>query len=92
MQRMTIVGHHLQAEKPPADGLPALQAMPPRDGTIGTRFIGKPIRVDAWCIEAVQGYAKQYGRTCAAALDLEIHVLRTERDALKARLDELQQP
>lgn len=91
MKRMFIERYMVPPEKAPADGLPPMPALPPRDGFIRTQFIGKQINVDGWSSESLVAFAKQYGRTCAAALDVEIDVLKVERDALKARLDELQQ-
>lgn len=88
-RRMTIRGY-LPTEKLPADGLPPLAALPPCDGQISKAFIGKRILANAWCEEAVTTFAKQYGRTVAATLDLEIAALTFERDALKSRLEELQ--
>lgn len=87
---MIIVGHHQQPEKPPADGLPPLPELPPCDGRMPGKFVGRRTTFEAWSSEAMVSFAKQYGRTCAATLDLEIAALTAERDVLKARLEELQ--
>lgn len=88
-RRMTIRGY-LPTEKPRSDGLPPLPALPPRDGRISKDFIGKRISVSAWCEDTVTSFAKLYGRTVAATLDLEIAALTSERDVLKSRLEEFQ--
>jgi hypothetical protein len=89
MKRMQIVGY--QHQEMVQDGLPPLPAMPPRSGQMRRAFIGKTINVDVWDAQAFCDFAKLYGRTCAAALDTEIAVLKAERDALKTQLDELRQ-
>jgi len=73
----------------PDDGLPPLPDLPPPDGSMSTKFIGKRISVDGWARDAMKSFAKGYARTCCAALDIEIAALTAERDALKAELDEL---
>lgn len=88
-KRMVIERYVPAAEPVPSDGLPPMPALPPRDGVMAARFIGKPIQVDAWNSESLVRLAKTYGRACLVSQDMEIHVLKTERDALRAELDEL---
>jgi len=86
MSRMMI---HRYIPDVPADGLPTLPDLPPPDGSMSTKFIGKRISVDGWARDAMKSFAKSYARTCMAARDLEIDALKVERDALKTALDEL---
>jgi len=91
MKRMVIQGWRapLPHEERVSDGLPPFPELPPADGKIASRFIGKRTFIDAWHSESVTSIAKGYARTCCAALDIEIAALSAERDTLKAQLDEL---
>ena len=91
MKRMTIQGWRAPDPhaEPASDGLPAMQPLPAPDGKMQSTFIGKRTFINAWHSESVVAIAKTYARTCCAALDIEIDVLKTERDGLKAQLDEL---
>lgn len=90
MKRMHIERYVPAA--PPAldDGFPPVPCLPPRDGQIPIKFLGRPSHIDAWGSETVIAFARQYGRTCVADLDIEVAALTAERDVLMARLDELQ--
>lgn len=88
-KRMTIARYTPNADPISSDGLAPMPPMPPRDGTIRTSFIGKQIQVDAYCSDSLVTFAKTYARTCLVAQDMEIDVLKTERDALLAQLKEL---
>lgn len=89
MKRMVIERYVPPAPPAIADGLAPMLPLPPRDGEIPVRFLGKPSRVDGWSSESLVKFAKTYARTCCVALDLEIDVLKVERDALRNRLQEL---
>ena len=89
MKRMTIQRYVPPAPPESDDGLVSMLPMPPRDGTMRAVFIGKTVHVDAWNSESLARFAKVYARTCLVAHDIELDVLRAERDALKAQLDEL---
>jgi hypothetical protein len=89
MKRMQIVGY--QHQEMVKDGLPPLPVMPPHSGLMRRKVVGRFMTTDGWDAQALCDFAKLYGRTCATALDTEIAVLKAERDALKAQLDELQQ-
>lgn len=89
MKRMVIERYMPAAEPARDDGLPPMLALPARDGRMPIKFIGRSSHIDGWGSETVISFARTYGRTCAAALDIEIAVLKVERDALKARLQEL---
>jgi hypothetical protein len=90
MKRM-VIERYVPPAPPETDGLPPLPSLPPRDGTIPTKLIGKRIYVDAWARDSINSFAKGYARTCCAALDVEIDVLKTERDGLKAELERLRE-
>lgn len=45
--------------------------------------------VDGWTSAGVAEFAQSYASTCCAAMDLEIDVLRVERDALLRQVREL---
>lgn len=90
MKRMVIERYVPPAPPAIADGLPPMIALPAADGRMQITFIGKRSFVDAWSSESLIRFARQFGRTCAAALDVEIAVLKAERDALKTRLDEIE--
>lgn len=71
------------------DGLPPLPPLPRADCLRPKRVVRLMTDVDAYFGETVCNYARGYARTCLVAQDMEIHVLKSERDALKAELDEL---
>lgn len=87
MNRMRVLGyvHALMAD----DGLPAMPPVPPGDWLLPKRVAGFRTEVPAYNGETLCSYARGYARTCCAALDIEIDVLRAERDSLKTRLDDL---
>lgn len=87
MSRMEIRGfvHPPLAD----DGLPAMPPMPHADWQLPKRVAGFRTEVPAFNGETLCTYARGYARTCCAALDVEIDVLRAERDSLKTRLDDL---
>lgn len=89
MKRMTIQRYVAPAPTESADGLAPMLPLPAADGRMQILFIGKRSFVDAWSSETLIKFSRAYARTCCAALDIEIDVLKTERDALKAQLDEL---
>ncbi len=86
---MTIDRYVPPAPPAPNDGLPLMLPLPPRDGLMRIKFIGKFSLTDAWSSETLVAFAKRYARAALVAQDMEVHVLRTERDALKAELDQL---
>lgn len=90
MAKRMIIERYVPASEPvPSDGLAPMPALPPRDGVIAANFIRKPIQVDAWNSESLVRFTKTYARTCLVAQDMELDVLRSERDALRAQLNEL---
>lgn len=90
MKRMTIQGYTPPPPVDPADaGLPPRPELPTRDGLMRIKFIGRFTLTDAWGSEALIQFGKRWARAALAMQDVEIHVLTTERDALKAELDEL---
>lgn len=89
MKRMTIERYVPPAPPEPNDGLPPMLPLPEREGRMQIKFLGRSSFIDAWSSEGLVKFAKKYARACCAALDVEIDVLKTERDALKQRLDEL---
>ena len=89
MKRMVIERYVPAAEPARNDGLPPMPALPARDGRMPIKFIGRSSHIDAWGSETVITFARQYARTCAAALDVEIGVLKVERDTLRSRLLEV---
>jgi len=86
-QRMQVRGflHEELAD----DGLPPLPQLPPGDWQLPKKVVGLRMHVNAYSGATVCGLMRTYARTCLVAQDMEIHVLTTERDALKAELDEL---
>jgi hypothetical protein len=88
-KRMVIERYVPVAEPEPSDGLPPMLALPPRDGVMSAKFVGRPIQVDAWSSEALVKFAKLYARTCCVALDIELDLVKAERDALAAELARL---
>ncbi len=89
MKRMVIERYVPPAPPVIADGLAPMLSLPPRDGEIPVRFLGKSTRVDGWSSESLVKFAKTYARTCCATLDVEIDVLKAELDALRTRLLEV---
>ena len=89
MKRMVIERYVPAAAPAINDGLPPMPPLPERDGRMPIKFIGRASHIDAWGSETVIQFARQYGRACAASLDIEIDVLKVERDALRTRLLEV---
>lgn len=87
MKRSQVLGHIY--EPMADDGLPAMPRLPRADWQRPKRVVGLVVDVDAFSGETLCNYARGYARTCLVAQDMEIHVLKVERDALKAQLDEL---
>lgn len=90
MSRMTIHGIAPQAERV-NDGLPPMLPLPDADGRIYIEFVRKRVPANAFLEATVIAFARRYGATCAAAVDMELAVVKAERDALQGRLNELQQ-
>lgn len=87
MKRAQILAHPHQ---PMADdGLPAMPPLPRADWARPKRVARLVVDVDAYSGETLCSYARGYARTCLVAQDMELDVLKTERDALKQRLDDL---
>lgn len=87
MKRSQIVGY--VHESLAVDGLPPMPPLPPADWQRPKRVARLVVDVDAYSGETLCNYARRYARTCLVAQDMEIDVLKAERDALKQRLDEL---
>lgn len=71
------------------DGLPPMPPLPRADWQRPKRVVRLTIDVDAFSGESMCLYARSYARTCLVAQDMEMHVVKAERDALKSRLDEI---
>lgn len=86
-KRMRLVGYlHEPAE---SDGLPPMPELPPGDWLLPKRVVGLRMDVNAYSSDSVCKYARSYARTVAVSLDVEIDVLKSERDALRAEVDRL---
>lgn len=88
-KRMTIQRYIPPAPAEPPDGLEPMLQLPTPDGQVSYMFLGRRSHMDGYIPASLIAFAKKYARTCCAALDIEIDVLKTERDALKTALDEL---
>ncbi len=89
MKRMVIERYVPPAPSAQNDGLAPMPALPAADGKLAIRFIGRRSYIDGFGSETVIGFARTYARTCCATLDVEIDVLKAERDALRNRLLEV---